>query len=192
MTRRGSLAGLVACWLLAGAGCSPLTTPLSSDEVLQQDPGFSELLTERATITAAIQQLEASLQAERHALLQEIAERRAAVRARERAVQAQVRVLEQRLDPARDLLRATLSEAEQGLRRTEATLKGLRRTEAELTRLVQRTGLPAGQAGASSEVRQWQEQLAAIVRQIPPLEQQRTTLRHQRRLAQAQLRLLAR
>lgn len=161
---------------------------MSSEEVVRQDPEFAALLQERAVITAEIQRVDDTLQAERHAVLADIQARRAALRAKEQATQAQVRGLEQRLDPARELLRAKLSDAEHSLRRAETTLSGLQRTRTELTRLLQH----AGEGRESADVRQWRDQLAAIESQIPPLTQQQAALRQRRQLYQAQLRLLSR
>lgn len=185
--RRFSL-NLVPCIVnLVLAGCSAFAPPISSEEVVRHDPEFAALLQDRSNISAEVQQLETGLQAERHALLQEIHDRRAALRAREDAIEAQIRVLEQRLDPARVLVRAKLSQAEAGLSRAAATLKSLRRTRTELARVVDQA-----RDRETADVRQWREQLAALDAQIPPLETQQTTLRRQRQLYQAQLRLLSR
>lgn len=177
----------VALLFVVAAGCSLMSPPLSTEEVLKQDPAFQELLTQRTAIRETVQKLDRGLQADRHAILDEIQQRRTALRAKEEMVETQRRALEQRLDPARALLQAKLRDAEQQLRRLDTALKSLRRTRTELARLLQQ----AGGGRASADARQWQDQLAAITRQIPPLETQLASLRRQRTLYQAELRLLA-
>ena len=103
---------LVALVLLS-AGCSWVTPPLSSEEVLRQDPAFADLLTQRTAVSAEIQQLEQTLRGEQAAVLREIQSRRAALRAAERATHDQVQALEERLDPARQLLQAKLRDTEE-------------------------------------------------------------------------------
>lgn len=170
------------------AGCSWFTPPISSEEIIQRDPAFADLLKERATVSAAIHELERTLDAERHAVLQEIQRRREALRAREQATQAKQQALEERLTPARDVLRAKLVETEERLRQAEAAVKSVRRARTELAHLLQSSGSTASIENA----RQWRDQLAALDRQLPPLEAQAVTLRQQRQLYQAELRLLSR
>lgn len=184
--------------LLASAGCSWMTPPLSSEEVLRQDPAFAEALTQRTTVSAEIQRLEQALHTEQDTVLREIQSRRAALRAKEQATQDQVQTLEQRLDPVRQLVQAKLRDAEQTLQRAAATLQGLRRAEAELGRLIQQSQTGAlrhssGQAAAKpADVQQWESQRAALAQQIPALDAQVATLRRQRSLYQTERRLLRR
>ena len=169
------------------AGCSWFTPPMSSEEVIQRDPAFAEILKERATVSAAIHELDRALEAERHTVLQEIQQRREALRAKEQATQAKQQTLEERLAPAREILRAKLAETEERLRQADATAKSLRRARAELARLLQSSG-----AASTENGRQWRAQLAVLDRQAPPLEAQIVALRQQRQLYQAELRLLSR
>ena len=186
--RRLRLLGL----LLVAAGCSWLTPPLSSDEVLRQDPAFADALTQRAALSTEIQRLEQGLHAEQGTVLREIQQRRAALRAKEQATQEQVQALEQRLDPVRQLIQAKVRETDQALQRAAATLQSLRRTEAELGRLVQHSQAGAKGSPKSSDVQQWESQRAALAQQLPPLDTQVATLRRQRALYQSELRLLRR
>ena len=176
-----ALAGLVA-------GCSWFTPPISSEEIIQHDPAFADLLKERATVSVAIHELERTLDAERHAVLHEIQQRREALRAKEQTTQAKQQALDERLTPARDVLRAKLVETEERLRQADATAKSLRRARAELARLLQ----SAGATASTENGRQWRDQLATLDRQLPPLDAQIATLRQQRQLYQAELRLLSR
>jgi len=184
--------------LLAAAGCSWMTPPLSSEEVLRQDPAFADSLTQRATLSAQIRQLEQTLRADRDAVLREIQSRRAALRDREQTTQEQVQALEQRLDPTRQLVQAKLRDTEETLRRAAATLQSLRRTEAELARLIQQSqgGAAPGKSSSavpkSPDAQQWESQRAALAQQIPALDTQVATLRRQRALYQSELRLLRR
>ncbi|OGX41576.1 MAG: hypothetical protein A3C53_08405 [Omnitrophica WOR_2 bacterium RIFCSPHIGHO2_02_FULL_68_15] len=171
--------------VVVAAGCSWVTPPLSSEEVLRQDPAFADLLTQRTAVSAEIQQLEQTLHGEQAAVLREIQARRAALRAAERAAQDQIQALEQRLEPARQLLQAKLRDTDEMLRRTAAILQSLRRTETELTRLIQ-------QGGAAADVEQWESQRATLTRQVPTLEAQVAAGRRQRALYQAERRLLRR
>lgn len=177
---------------LAAAGCSWMTPPLSSEEVLRQDPAFADLLTQRTALSAQIQQLEQALHAERETVLREIQSRRAALRDKEQATQEQVQALDQRLEPARQLLQAKLRDTDETLRRAAATLQSLRRTEAELGRLIQQSQAGAKGPSKSPDVQQWESQRAALAQQVPTLDTQVTTLRRQRALYQSELRLLRR
>ena len=169
---------------------------MSSEEVVQQDPAFADLLTQRAELSAQIHQIEQALRTERDAVLQEIQQRRAALREKEEATEAHAKALDQQLEPARSALRAKLSETEQHLQRAETTVKSLHRTQAELTRVLKQAQGESGTREAADDGQrlagQWRDQLTAIQQQLPPLEAQLATLRRQRRLYQAELRLLKR
>ena len=177
---------------LAAAGCSWMTPPLSSEEVLRQDPAFADVLTQHTALSAQIPQLEQALHAERETVLREIQSRRAALRDKEQATQEQVQALDQRLDPTRQLLQAKLRDTDETLRRAAATLQSLRRTEAELARLIQQSQAGAKGPPKSPDVQQWESQRAALAQQIPTLDTQVAALRRQRALYQSELRLLRR
>lgn len=196
--RRHAPMHLAACLGLI-AGCSWGASPMSSDEVIQQDPAFSALLQERTALSAEIRQLEGALQVEQKTVLAEIQQRRAALRAKEQATQQQVQELEQRLDPARQLIQAKLQETDEALRRTAATLQSLRRTRDSIDRLIRQQANDSGASAEASsaaapmaDVQSWTTQRATMDQQIPALEAHATTLRRQRTLYQTELRLLRR
>lgn len=174
--------------LLLGAGCSWLNPPVSSEEVIQQDPAFADTLKERQAISAEVDRLQKTLTVERHALLREIQRRREELREKEKSARTQIDLLEQRLDPARQMLEAKLAGADDLLRRTEATLKGLYRTRTEMSKLLQQ----AGDESSMPQTENWRQQLASINEQVPALEQQKADLERHRKLYRAELRLLKR